>query len=88
MSEEEIEFKKHCDETLKSIYSKINEEEKTFLSYLVSRFNNMCERNFKALELIYEELYDKEEEYHYRVSELVITDVTDKLIKTLKGDKK
>lgn len=50
MTKEEQEFKKECDEKLYSIYSKIDEEEKIFLSYLVNQFNNICERNFKAID--------------------------------------
>lgn len=52
MNKEEKNFKKQCDETLRSIYLKINEEEKIFLSYVVSKFNKICERNFKAIEYI------------------------------------
>jgi hypothetical protein len=52
MNKEEIEFKKQCDETLYSIYSKINEEEKIFLSYVINQFNNICEANNKAIEFI------------------------------------
>ena len=37
------EFKKYVDETLKSVYSKLNEEEKTFISDLVTKFNQKCE---------------------------------------------
>lgn len=80
MSEEEIEFKKHCDETLKSIYSKINEEEKTFLSYLVNRFNNMCERNFAAIEYISKKMIDVD---IYGEQTMNIND----LLSLLKGDK-
>ena len=39
------EFKKYVDETLENIYSKINEEEKTFISDLVTKFNQKCEEN-------------------------------------------
>lgn len=39
------EFKKYVDETLKSVYSKLNEEEKTFISDLVTKFNQKCEEN-------------------------------------------
>lgn len=39
------EFKKYVDETLENIYSKINEEEKTFISDLVTKFNQQCEEN-------------------------------------------
>lgn len=46
------EFIKSCNKNLNSIYTKIDEEEKQFLSYLVYNFNQMCERNSKALEYI------------------------------------
>lgn len=39
------EFKKYVDETLENIYSKINEEEKTFISDLVTKFNQQCKEN-------------------------------------------
>ena len=39
------EFKKYVDETLESIYLKLNEEEKTFISDLVTKFNQKCEEN-------------------------------------------
>ena len=77
MSEEERKFKKEVDETLRSIYSKINEEEKIFLCYVVNRFNEICERNFNAIEYIgsremYNDDFDTE---------------TNKLLDLLKGDK-
>lgn len=62
MSEEEKEFKKEVDETLTSIYSKINEDEKIFLSYLVNRFNIMCERNYKAIEYCNEQIQECKEQ--------------------------
>lgn len=67
MNKEEQEFKKEVDETLQSIYSKINEEEKIFLSYVVNQFNNICERNNKAIE--YGELIDNRNTY-IEISEL------------------
>lgn len=42
----------------------------------------------KALKLIYEELFDKDEKYHYRIDELGICQVTDKLLKILGEDVK
>lgn len=39
------EFKKYVDETLENIYSKLNEEEKTFISDLVTKFNQQCKEN-------------------------------------------
>ena len=39
------EFKKYVDETLENIYLKLNEEEKTFISDLVTKFNQKCEEN-------------------------------------------
>ena len=36
---------KYVDETLENIYSKLNEEEKTFISDLVTKFNQKCEEN-------------------------------------------
>lgn len=50
MTEEQLEFKKEVDEKLQSIYSKINKDEKIFLSYLVNQFNLICKRNDKAIE--------------------------------------
>lgn len=52
MTAEQQQFKKEVEETLQSIYSKINGEEKDFLNYLVYKFNLICERNFKAIELL------------------------------------
>ena len=43
MSEEE--FKIYVKETLDSIYSKIDNNEKEFISNLVQEFNNSCEIN-------------------------------------------
>lgn len=83
MSEEEKEFKKQVDETLRSIYSKIDEEEKIFLSYLVGKFNSICERNFKAIEYI-EELDELENKIDdYAISKYVRKE----LMVLLKGDK-
>ena len=59
MSKEEQEFKKEVDETLYSIYSKIDEDEKIFLSYLVNQFNRICESNNKAIDLIEKSDYSK-----------------------------
>ena len=39
------EYKKHVDETLENVYSKLNEEEKTFISDLVTKFNQQCKEN-------------------------------------------
>lgn len=72
MSEEQIEFKKQCDETLYSIYSKINEEEKIFLSYVINQFNNICESNNKAIEYI---------EKH-----IIATETENILLEILKGE--
>lgn len=52
MNKEQQEFKKEVDNKLHSIYSKINEEEKIFLSYLVNQFNRICERNNKAIDWV------------------------------------
>lgn len=39
-------------------------------------------------ELIYENLFDKEEKYHYAISEIALDEVTDKMLQILdKGDK-
>ena len=67
VNKEEQKFRKHCDDTLYSIYSKINEEEKTFLLYLVSQFNLICERNEKLKEAIDNAIkeIDEQEEYYY-----------------------
>lgn len=80
MNEEEQEFKKECDEKLYSIYSKIDEEEKIFLSYLVNKFNNICERNNKAIDWVDE--YMDEWDFHDEVWQ----DMNNLLI-LLKGDK-
>lgn len=77
MTKEEQEFKKECDEKLYSIYSKIDEEEKIFLSYLVNKFNNICERNNKAIEYIEEHEFDYRDNFRSLV-------YTDNLLKILK----
>ena len=82
MSEEEKEFKKQCDETLYSIYSKINEEEKTFFSYVVNQFNRICERNNKATEYIEENKLNGN-----KISEMLCGSEIIKLLEILKGDK-
>ena len=41
---EETEFKKIAKETLDNIYSRLDGEEKQFLSYLVNCFNISCEK--------------------------------------------
>ena len=74
MTKEEQEFKKECDEKLYSIYSKIDEEEKIFLSYLVNQFNSICERNNIAIEKINKGIF-------------IIPKDTDDLLKILKGEK-
>lgn len=92
MSKEE--FKKQVDETLRSIYSKIDEEEKIFLSYVVNRFNEICERNNNAIEYINflaigtqgikEELLDKCEMGMIKFNK---TMWGEELLDLLKGDK-
>ena len=82
-------WKKECDEKLYSIYSKIDEEEKIFLSYLVNQFNNICERNNKAIEIVYtiEHNLDKYEEIgteeHLEYAQMKIKELSEKL----KGEK-
>lgn len=83
MTKEEIEFRKECDETLQSIYSKINEEEKIFLSYVINQFNNVCERNNKTIEYMkprFMNCIDNEKRYFedYYIQEIY---------EILKGDK-
>ena len=80
MTKEEQIFKKECDEKLYSIYSKIDEEEKIFLSYLVNQFNNICERNNKAIEVA--ESYNLGK-YDYSIPPWGIIELLDEL----KGDK-
>lgn len=93
MTKEEIEFKKECDETLQSIYSKINEEEKIFLSYVINQFNNVCERNNKAIEYIenhslYEEEYDYDYEENSYLSDIDDEQAKRDLLEILKGSDK
>ena len=89
MTKEEKEFKNECDEKLYSIYSKIDEEEKIFLSYLVNQFNRICERNNKAIEIAYtiEHNFDKYEEIgteeHLEYAQMKVKE----LLEILKGDK-
>lgn len=52
MTNEEKEFREYCNNELQIIYSKINQEEKEFLSYLVIKFNEVCERNDKAIKCL------------------------------------
>lgn len=52
MDKKQKDFIKQVDDTLQSIYSKINGDEKDFLSYLVYKFNIICERNYKAIEVL------------------------------------
>ena len=41
------EFIKYVNETMSSIYSKINDDEKDFLEMLIKEFNRRCEITFK-----------------------------------------
>lgn len=90
MTKEEIEFKKECDETLQSIYSKINEEEKIFLSYVINQFNNVCERNNKAIEYIekHKQIYDIDGTIEHKIDEFNILASPRILIEILKGSDK
>ena len=45
------EFIKYTDKMIKGIYSKVNEEEKDFLNALIMTFNNLAEKNDKAIEI-------------------------------------
>ena len=49
---------------------------------------NLSDRITKALGLIYENLFDKEDKIHYRVSTYTIDKVVDKLISVLEEDNK
>lgn len=82
MTKQEKEFRKYCDKELQSIYSKINQEEKEFLSYLVMQFNKICERNDKAIEYIkprFMNVVDNDKRYF-------ADDYIQELYEILKGD--
>ena len=74
MNKEQQEFKKEVDNTLQNIYSKINEEEKIFLSYLVNQFNRICERNNKAIDWVdeYMEQWNFNDEVWQDMNDLLI----------------
>ncbi len=49
-NEELVEYKKYVDETMHSIFSKINDDEKELLNILIQQFNIQCENINKAIE--------------------------------------
>ncbi|HAV90180.1 MAG TPA: hypothetical protein DCW44_02765 [Eubacterium sp.] len=55
-NEELVEYKKYVDETMHSIFSKINDDEKELLNILIQQFNMLCEKQNKAIDYIKKEI--------------------------------